>query len=144
LTDAQIGTWAEQGDTPAALDWSIGTAKFASDVSAGTSAMSNLFLFTNHTIAGNFDVYASAFSLNGALAAGTYWLTLNNATTTGGNPLGWNQDNGPSLALSTSFGAIPSESFQRFGAGTAVPEPAGLVLYSLGALGPLACRRWKG
>jgi hypothetical protein len=74
------------------------------------------------------------------LAAGTYWLTLENVLTNApDDPVYWDQNSGPSLASQNSLGTIPSESFTVMGSsgsstGT-TPEPGSLVLFASGALG---------
>jgi len=137
LASAQVGLWLELGDSPASVHWSIGTSKFASDVSSGTSSTTNVFQFTNTFFGQHFDIYESTFSLSATLGAGTYWLTLDNATTAGSLPLGWDQNDGPSTAFN-NFGPIPSESFQLYDNRAAIPEPGSFVPMGLGALGLLA------
>jgi hypothetical protein len=97
-----------------------------------------VFQFTNTFFGQHFDVYLSTFSINATLEAGTYWLTLDNATTAGSLPLGWDQNNGPSTAFN-NFGPISSESFQLYNNLAAVPEPGTLVPMALGTLGLLGC-----
>jgi PEP-CTERM motif len=83
---------------------------------------------------------SSAFGTNVNLAAGTYWLTLENVLTNApDDPVYWDQNSGPSLASQNSLGTIPSESFTVMGSsgsstGT-TPEPGSLVLFASGALG---------
>jgi hypothetical protein len=82
-----------------------------------------------------------------ALAAGTYWLTLQNATVSDGDPVYWDENSGvgcqspgcPSLASENEIGTIPSEAFTLFGSSSSgtgtTPEPAGIVLFGSGILG---------
>lgn len=137
LTSAQVGLWVFPGDTPATVSWSIGTSKFGSDVNSGTSSTTNVFQFTNHTIIGNSDVYELTFSLSATLAAGTYWLTLSNATSSNSFVVGWDQNSGPSMAANNFSPSIPSESFQLYNSLAPVPEPATAAPFCLGALGLL-------
>ena len=45
------------------------------------------------------------------LAAGTYWLNLENAVVNTGDPIYWDENSGPSSASENSVGTIPSEAF---------------------------------
>lgn len=134
LTSATAGIWVTTGDTPISVEWSIGTSAFGSDVSYGTSLLSNTYFITN---GGGYDVYSSSFSLTGAAGAGTYYLTLQNAVSTNSNYVFWDVNSGSSTAYQNGIGnPIPSESFQLFDDGTpAVPEPASMAIWGLGALG---------
>jgi hypothetical protein len=77
------------------------------------------------------------------LAAGTYWLNLQNAATQfgGDSPIYWDENSGPSQASESSVGTIPSEAFTLLGSnGTSTasgttPEPSGLMLFGSGVLG---------
>ena len=59
------------------------------------------------------------------LAAGDYWLNLQNAVVDTGDPVYWDENSGPSQASQNSVGTIPSESFTLLGETTqgTVPEP---------------------
>jgi hypothetical protein len=135
LDRIQIGMWAFPGDTPLTVDWQIGTSFFASDVASGAGAtLTNTFQYTNGF---GYDIYQSDFTISTAtLGAGTYYLTLDNATTAQGNPIYWDQNSGPSSAMDSALGSVPSESFQVYGGTvTQTPEPASLLLLGSGLLG---------
>ncbi len=76
----------------------------------------NQYGFNICTETGNF-----ATSVN--LAAGTYWVNLDNAVVNNGDPLYWDENSGvgctssgcPSLASENSVGTIPSEAFTVLG-----------------------------
>ena len=77
---ANLGLWIDHGDTPSTVDWSINASPFTGILASGTAAWSSTFLFTNTF---NFDIYSASFSIpNVSLAAGTYWLQLDNAVAT--------------------------------------------------------------
>jgi hypothetical protein len=137
LDRIQIGLWAFPGDTPLTVDWSIGTSFFGSDIASGAGAsLTNTFQYTNGY---GYDIYESDFNISTAgLGAGTYYLSLDNATTLFGNPVYWDLNNGPSSAMQNNgVGSIGSESFQVYGGGviTQTPEPASLLLLGSGLLG---------
>lgn len=81
--------------------------------------------------------------------AGTYWLNLQNAQVSSGNPVFWDESLGPSSASENSLGTIPSESFtivgypcQGCGCSTkpdcgpppTTPEPGNFLLFGSGVL----------
>jgi PEP-CTERM motif-containing protein len=134
LTSATIGIWAFPGDQLSTVDWSIGTSFFGSDVSAGTGTATNTFLYTNGY---GYDIYSSSFAISGAVAPGTYYLTLQNATVANGDPIYWDENDGPSSAMESAVGSIGSESFSINGTGNVqqTPEPASLLLLGSGLLG---------
>jgi hypothetical protein len=137
VTGATIGLWAFPGDIPRTVDWSLGTSFFASDVASGTSSLTRKFDFTNSF---GHDVYTSTLSfgtLNFSFQQGPYYLTLQNATTRFDNPIYWDQNNGPSQAMDSSLGPVPSETFQILGTfeGGGPAEPASFLLLGSGLLG---------
>jgi hypothetical protein len=131
LATAQIGLWLFRGDVPTGVDWEIGTAPYAYNVSYGGSGLSNVFQYTN-SFGSGYDVYESTFSLSGALNPGTYWLTLYNATSVHGEFVYWDRNFGPSTAYQIGTGGIYSESFQLNDASVATPAPASLSLLGIG------------
>lgn len=138
LTRVTIGTWSFPGDGGLGqVDWSIGTAFYGSDVSSGTSTSTNVFQYVNGY---GYEIYEDTFTINSAsLAAGTYYLTLQNATVASGSgdPIYWDENDGPSSAMESVTGQIGSESFQVYGntGVTQTPEPASLLLLGSGLLG---------
>lgn len=84
------------------------------------------------------------------LNAGAYWLTLQNAVVNTGDPVYWDQNDGPSQASENSLGTIPSESFTVLGSTTNVtettgtsPEPTSIILVGSGILGIAGMLRRK-
>ncbi len=146
LTVAQVGLQMVPGDTPTSVKWAIGTTQGSSNIASGTSS------FFNQTNEGlntyGYDLWESSLHIGGTPAAGTYWFSLQDATTPNGDAVDWDQNNGPSAAWQNSIGSLQnnyecsgpctgSESFQIYGTTTATPEPgtAGLMLIGLGPLG---------
>lgn len=150
VTGATVGIWVFAGRTPEQVDWAITSSPFG-----GTTYGSGTASFTNNQVAdldGMYDVDLSSFSTGSlALAAGTYWLQLSDASTS--NPhwdwVNWAESDGPSLAWETgnyynNGGTYQlcsacvmgggSESFQINGYSSLVPEPGSLALTGSGVL----------
>lgn len=148
LTVAQIGIWMfpnkKFGDTPTGVDWAIGTIEGGSDIASGTSTFFNQ---TNEFSNGAYDIWQSSLDIGGTVAAGTYWFSLQNATTPSGEQMYWDMNNGPSIAFANGqnlaggdcpqFGGTTcSESFQIFGSSNiSTPEPSSLLMLGTGLIG---------
>jgi hypothetical protein len=131
ITGVEFGAWVNQGAKPVSVDWGISATPTFTDQATG--ALSSTFLFTNIF---TLDVYKADFSIPDlTLAAGTYWLTLQNAVESDGGFLSWDQNSGSSQAFSSAAGGLtaPSNSFTIFG--SAVPEPATWAMMLLGVAG---------
>ena len=86
-------------------------------IASGTASTSTQFISTNFA---GYDIDTiTASGLNVSLGAGTYWLNLDNAVTSQGNPLYWDENSGvgcqsqgcPSSASESAVGTIASEAF---------------------------------
>ncbi len=130
LTGAQIGLWLFPGDAPTSVDWAIGTSMYGSDVSSGTSSPTNGAPTFNPS---QYALVESTFAINGNVAPGNYWFTIQNLSMPSGNPGYWDENNGPSTANESALGDIKSESFQLYGDAARTPEPGTFAL--LGGLG---------
>jgi hypothetical protein len=150
LTGVIFGVWSTPGDTMTSVDWAITNTPGVYPVT-GTALVTNGAPFSpaaDFGFGGQFTISQDSFSLpNVALAAGTYYLVLQNAVSVGGNGLFWDENDGPSTATGNDFDPDPiaSESFQILGTALAAetPLPAALPLFAtgLGALGLLGWRR---
>ncbi len=77
----------------------------------------------------------------------TYWLSLQNAVVSSGDPVFWDENSGPSSASESSVGTIPSEAFtintSGGGGGGTTPEPSSIMLFGSGILGLAGVLRRK-
>jgi PEP-CTERM motif-containing protein len=104
-----------------------------------------------------YDVCDETGTFNGpTLNNGTYWVNLQNAVDSGGNPVYWDENSGigchsegcPSQACEAGcLGTMPSEAFSILGSSSAstgsVPEPNSLLLFGSGFFGVIALLRRK-
>ena len=150
VTGAGFSMWLFPGDTLESAELSFtsnengGTSFFDATVNFQQSACSsNQFGFS---VCNETTTFSPVFMFNG-----TYWLNLQNARVSTGDPVYWDQNfGGPgshawpqSLASENSVGTIPSESFTIYGqqgidpgrTTTSVPEPSSLMLFGSGILG---------
>ena len=144
-----FGAWAFTGDVLQSAEVQITSAEFG-----GTTFTDQVVNFTQSGCSGNqygFNVCTETASLSPVnLAAGTYWLNLDNAVVNSGDPIYWDENSGPSSASENSVGTIPSEAFTVLG-GTSttssttqtVPEPSSIMLFGSGILGLAGVLRRK-
>ena len=144
-----FGAWAFPGDVLESAGVQITSSEFG-----GTSFYSGTVNFTQTACSSNqygFNVCTeSSDSSFGTvnLAAGTYWLNLDNAVVNTGDPIYWDENSGPSMASENSVGTIPSEAFTVLGSTTTTticcfPEPDIILLLSSGLLGAMCVARRK-
>jgi hypothetical protein len=150
VTGFHFNTWMFPGDILTAAELSLTSNEFG-----GTTYFDQTLHFTQSQCIMNaygFDACLESASLDGpTLNAGTYWLNLQNAAVSNGDPVYWDENSGhgctspgcPSLASESQYGTIPSESFTLYGNGStgSTPEPGTIVLFSSGLLGAAALRR---
>ncbi len=133
-------TWGYPGDKPQTVDWSITSAVNGGTVygSGAGAPLANTIISTNgYDYQINEDT-VSGLNLN--LGTGTYYLNLQNAVTSGDNPLYWDENDGagckspgcPSLADDNGVGTIGSETFDITGSNTIQPCDGGdpTLIYS--------------
>ncbi len=155
VTGFNFGVWESPGDTLTSVDWSVNAEENAGTLfGSGTAKGANL---TDQFISVNqygYDIdKITVTGLNVNLGAGTYWLTLQNATVPSGDLVFWDENSGidcrssgcPSKASENSLGTLPAESFDINGSvnGGTVPEPGGFTLFGSGALGLAGMLRRK-
>jgi uncharacterized repeat protein (TIGR03803 family) len=114
VTGMSFAAWLYPGDTVTSVEVSI-----TSSENGGTSYFDQVVNFTQGTCTNNeygYNVCNETASFSGpTLNTGTYWVNLQNATVTSGDPVYWDENSGPSLAYESSLGTIPSESFTILG-----------------------------
>ncbi len=113
-----FGAWVFPGDVLETVEMSITSAEFG-----GTTYSDQVVSFTQSGCSGNqygFNVCTatSANFSSPTLAAGTYWVNLQNAVVNDGDPIYWDENSGPSSASENSVGTIPSEAFTILGSTT--------------------------
>jgi hypothetical protein len=147
-TGADFVSWDIPGDSLQSVDWVIEPTQTYGIT--GTATVTSTFLFTNGY---GYDIYSNHISFAGvALTAGTYYFGLQNGNVGNGDPVYWDQNDGPSAAYGSGFGgdlsvAGPAQSLPCSGACTysetfditsgGVPEPTtwALMLIGFGGMG---------
>jgi PEP-CTERM motif len=133
-----FAAWLTPGDTLESVEVAITSSELG-----GTTYFDQQVNFAQSGCSGNqygFNVCNELGSFSGvALNAGTYWLNLQNAVVNTGDPVYWDENDGPSLASNDSVGTLGSESFTVLGSsgsGTGTtPEPGSILLFGTGVLG---------
>ena len=148
VTGLNFGAWLFEGDVLESAEVQITSAEFG-----GTTYTDQIVNFTQSGCSANqygFNVCTESGSLSPVnLAAGSYWLNLDNAVVNDGDPVYWDENSGPSSASENSVGTIPSEAFTILGgttsttSGTSVPEPSSIMLFGSGILGLAGVLRRK-
>jgi hypothetical protein len=153
VTGIQFATWMSPGDTLESAEVSITSMELG-----GTVFFDQIVNFTQSGCMTNqyaFNVCTESGDTPGLfLNAGTYWLNIENATSALGDPVYWDENDGPTTASQNTLGTIPSESFTILGGeGTTItttttttsttPEPTSILLLGSGILGMAGFLRRK-
>ena len=135
LNGMSFSAWIFPGDELMGAEVAITSSEFG-----GTTYYDQFISFTQSGCVVNqygFNVCTESASFGPGvnLAAGTYWLTLENGELPD-DPVYWDENSGPSSASANSIGTIPSESFTLNGSSTSgsTPEPGSLRLFGTGIL----------
>jgi hypothetical protein len=161
INSLNFWAWVAPGDSVTGVQVGISASPFGSELYTGT------FTVTQGACQGaafGFDVCNEAVNGlgSGNIAAGNYWLTLQNATDAFGEEVFWDENSGvgctspgcPSMAQQSTLGTVPSESFTiDWGASTtttttsttggSTPEPSSIMLFGSGILGLAGILRRK-
>ena len=108
LTQVEFAAWLFPGDALTKVQWTI----FPAGAGVGMMHTGTANVFGLGACGTNCE--EESFSLPSlTLPAGTYYLRLQNAVVTNGDPAYWAESGGKSTAYQgTTVGTIPSESFQ--------------------------------
>jgi len=137
-----FGAWLFPGDVLESVEVSFTSQEFGGQTyfdQAVNVMASNCFLSRG------YNVCQETGAFNGPnLANGTYWMNLQNAIVTNGDPAYWDENSGtgchsqgcPSQSSENIVGSIPAESFSILGttSGSSVPEPGSLLLFASGVV----------
>ena len=149
VTGIVFGVWEYAGDTLTSVDWEVTQYELSGQVfGSGTASGKNLtgqFISVNQYGHDIDQITVTALNVN-LFKGGEYWLTLQNGVVPSGNPVYWDENDGPSDASETALGSIPAESFQIIGTSGgsgSTPEPSSFLLLASGVVGVAGVLRRK-
>lgn len=131
-----FAAWLFPGDVLQTVEVAVTSSEFG-----GTTYFDRTVNFTAGSCFSNggFNVCNETGMFPGInMNAGTYWVNLFGAVVNTGDPVYWDENNGPSLSSESSDGSIGSESFTILGSSGSLtgttPEPGSLVLFTSGVI----------
>ena len=133
ITGFDFGGWTYPGQVGTQVDYGFSTA--ADFATTGTASLTRTFFGKNFY----YDVNTYHATIAPVtLAAGNYWFSLQNAVTSQGDPMYWDQNGGPSTSVqfNSSWGTFypSSHAFTLYGSPAPAPEPASWAMM-LGGFG---------
>ena len=154
---ARVGNELENATGFSMVDWNVpGFVTTGAEIQLGASSFGNNYADLTLAPSGSTDLGSNQFGYElwqydftfapVAVPQGTIWVTLSNATDSGGNPVYWDENSGPSTAYENSVGSIASEAFTITGTYNEVettPEPSSIMLFGSGILGLAGVLRRK-
>jgi PEP-CTERM motif len=139
VTDLSIGVWLASPvdgiDLRATIG--LGTSPFATDLGLNVQSIGN---FDNQGT-NRFGYTVGVETFVGLTSAplplsSNLWVTVEDAITSSGDAVAWDQNGGPSQAHLNVDGTIPSEAFTLSGTPqSTTPEPSSIMLFGSGILG---------
>jgi hypothetical protein len=153
VTGVDFGAWTMPGDSVTSVQWSIGTTPGDNSLGGGVATTTDTFVMIE-TAFGMYWVDSDGFSTgNINLSAGTYYLTLGNATTLQDGFAAWDLNNGPSAGFFSEDGVNYSSLANQYDTGTnsdafgiqgtTTPEPGYWVLLSVALVGLIWVKRGR-
>ena len=100
-----FGAWVNKGDSVTGVTWSIGTTAYDTSLGTGVATATSAYDSTN---VDGFDVNTVTVTIPSlTLSAGTYYLTLSNATSASGNPVSWDINDATGIdAWNSGYGHV--------------------------------------
>jgi hypothetical protein len=116
VEDFHMVTWNIPGFVTTGVEIQLGSTSFGRDYDDLSVAPSGSTDLGSNQFGYELWRYDFTFPVS-SVPTGTSWVTLSNATDSGGNPVYWDENSGPSTAYENSVGSIPSETLTVTGNG---------------------------